>query len=113
MWPGVRDFGLFCLPGYLSGRLLKKGASICGNIPRNSVFISFLFFQPYYEYHLYHDGSVPIVRLGLYGIVWCLFSLGCAVGVTLGVSFLLYYQVCKNELYFHFFTEKLSARFIS
>lgn len=38
--------------------------------------------------------GVPIVYLGIYGFVWCLFSCGCAIGVVLGVGFLLYYQVC-------------------
>lgn len=39
-----------------------------------------------------YDGQ-PLVYLGLYGFIWCLFSCGCAVGVVLGVGFLLYYQV--------------------
>lgn len=44
--------------------------------------------------------NVPFVYLGVYGFLWCLLSCGCAIGVTLGVGVLLYYQmkvVLRNE----------------
>lgn len=55
-------------------------------------------YRGYYMFHGY-DGA-PIVYLGLYGFIWCLFSCGCAIGVVLGVGFLLYYQmkvILRNE----------------
>ncbi|CAG7719098.1 unnamed protein product [Allacma fusca] len=54
----------------------------------------------YRSYYLYYKENVPIVYLGVYGLVWVLFSIGCAVGVVLGVGVLLYYQlkiVFKNQ----------------
>ncbi len=50
--------------------------------------------QTYYIYFEVMD--VPIVFLGIYGFLWCLFSLGCAFGVALGVGALFYYQVTRN-----------------
>ncbi|CAL8099320.1 unnamed protein product [Orchesella dallaii] len=55
-------------------------------------------YRGYYMFHGF-DG-IPVVYLGLYGFIWCLFSCGCAVGVVLGVGFLLYYQmkvILRNE----------------
>lgn len=45
-------------------------------------------------YYIYHaTTSQPLVFLGLYGMILCVFALGFSIGVVIAVGMLLYFQV--------------------
>lgn len=48
-------------------------------------------FQNWYIY--YGDGTEPIVNLGFYGLITCVFALGLSIGVVLAVGALLFFQL--------------------
>lgn len=47
-------------------------------------------------YLQYGTGREPIVHLGVYGMIFCVLSLGLAIGVVAAVGMLLYCQVKKS-----------------
>lgn len=57
-------------------------------------------------YLYYGTGQEPIVHLGLYGIIFCVFSLGLAAGVVLAVGMLFFVQVSQFKSSFFMLFEE-------
>lgn len=49
-------------------------------------------------YQYYGTGLEPVVYLNVYSLVFCVFSLGLAVGVVIAVGMLLFFQVISSIL---------------
>lgn len=53
-----------------------------------------LYRAAYVTWHIHYGSkNEPIVRIGIYGLIFSIFSLGLALGVIIAVGMLLYFQV--------------------